>query len=74
MIRRGLQSYFYYSSFMKDKWVSGEMDDKLTRTAYGGNIKKYWQWNLVLASTLLILDGILLWRNQIRGLDRKSVV
>ena len=68
MIRRGLQSYFYYSSFMKDKWVSGEMDDKLTRTAYGGNIKKYWQWNLVLACTLLILDGILLWRNQICGL------
>ncbi len=36
------------------------------KARYGGSLKRHWQWSVILAFTLLILDGILLLR------DRKS--
>ena len=37
-------------------------------TKYSGNLKKYWRWSIILAFTLLILDGVLLIRDRMCGL------
>ena len=44
------------------------MKEKLTRSGFDGNVKRYWRWSIILACTLLLLDGILLWRDRTCGL------
>ena len=45
------------------------MDKKSkSRAKYGGPLKLHWQWSVLLALSLLLLDGVLLWQNRRAGL------
>ena len=38
------------------------------KAKYSGSLKMNWQWSVILSLSLLILDGILLWKNRQAGL------
>ena len=38
------------------------------KAKYGGALKAHWQWSVLLSLSLLILDGILLWKYPRAGL------
>ena len=38
------------------------------KTRYSGSLKMHWQWSVILAFSLFILDGILLLRNRTDGM------